>query len=208
MSRPPSHASSVPEAPPDTGKLSAEGEGAAGIGWLPSLAQARAAQGRERGAALRRLQEELGALKAGPAPEARAQRLLELLKEEWLEALVDERGWTARALMTAALLNHGGATALLLHPDDLQHLREVRVRAHPGLRRGTLLGLLLSVLVVWGVLIATFEPPAPAYEPGPLFTPLQLLALLYVLGLPPVLLVESIRRHLSWRRQPNVRGVD
>ncbi|HLT31261.1 MAG TPA: hypothetical protein VK013_14565 [Myxococcaceae bacterium] len=206
---PPVHAAPLFCAPLVTGGACATGEAPLQPDWLPALAQARRLRGRGRAGALRRLHRELRALDADPvlAP-VRGAQLLELLRDPGLGTLVGDGGWTARAMVAAALLERGGAAALQLHPDDLQHLREVQARPRRGLRRGARLGLLLLLLAAWAGLALTVGVPPPADAPGPLFNPLQLLALLYGVALPPVLLFEVLWRRISARRQPNVRGVD
>lgn len=207
--QPPSHAPPLPGAAdlPEVPSGSSRPEG--GPEWPHSLARVRECGGRARLRALRDLQAELRGLGAEPSRvEARAERLLSLLKGDLLDGLVGHRGWTARALVVAALLNHGGRWALLLHPEDLQHLREVRARAHPGLRRKTLLILLLSSVLGWSGLVVALSLMAPYYEASPAMRVLPQLLLLYVVALPVVLLLEIIRRRLPWRKQPDVRGVD
>ncbi len=98
----------------------------AGITLTELIQRARNASGEEQAWLCTLLNRSLGALSVAPDKDRQAELLLQMLDDEALHDLEDERRVACRAVAVEALLSIGYPWALQLEPDDVQFLR-----AHP-----------------------------------------------------------------------------
>ena len=97
------------------------------------IQRARNAEGEERSWLCTLVNRSLAALSTAPDKDRQAALLLEMLDDEALHGLEDERRVPCRAVAVEALLTIGYPWALQLEPEDVQFLRD-----HPAMAKRTL----------------------------------------------------------------------
>lgn len=131
-----------------------------GISLSELIQRARNATGEERAWLCTLVNRALAALSVAPDKDRQAALLLEMLDDEALHAMVDERHIPCRAVAVEALLTIGYPWALQLEPEDVQFLRDNPVLAKTSLPLARIFSGFAGASAVSFVALSLMQIPA------------------------------------------------